>query len=164
MEVAELRRLRSRSFDAASPIMPSRSVLSPVSPSGGAGSDADSTEIESPTPGNLRSRSTSTDSPPPARLWKSIGIVRNLFRSRVRTPSAPAEDTFFLWDELPEAVRYAVTSFLSVRDVLSIAAVSREAYMFARSGTAAPAPAAAASFTRLCLSHLVQTRCGARCS
>ena len=92
-------------------------------------------------------RSTSP-SPPGvrSRKWSSpMTSVRSLFRRRgsstgdglspPTTPLSPAS-MFFLWNTLPESVRFHVVEFVDLRDICAFGEVSWEAYEFSRSGEA----------------------------
>ncbi len=90
------------------------------------------------------------------RKWSSpLSSVRSLFRRRNSSSgdgsglpvvpavllggaggpgAAPGSTVFFLWDTLPECVRFQVVEFVSLEEIRSLAEVSWEAYEFSRSG------------------------------
>jgi hypothetical protein len=128
-------RLRSLSLGAAvqSPLL--QITRTPIKADGSPPSDPESTDAESTPTRNLRSRSKSGDLFGERPAWKKLGSVRSLFRSKSHSVPDGEHATFFLWDALPESVRFAVVAFLHKDDILSVAAVSSDAYEFARSGT-----------------------------
>jgi hypothetical protein len=99
---------------------------------------------------------------PTRRKWLSSPLstsVRSLFRRRRTSSFDPASlpgagspggagagaggpddvgamlpPVFFLWDTLPESVRFHVVEFVSLVDICSLGEVSWEAYEFSRSG------------------------------
>ena len=127
-------RLRSLSLGAAvqSPLF--QLTRTPIKADGSPPSDPESTDAESTPPRNLRSRSKSGDLLGEHPKWKKLGSVRSLFRTKSYSVPNGELATFFLWDALPESVRFAVVAFLHKDDILSVAVLSSDAYEFARSG------------------------------
>ena len=91
----------------------------------------------------LSERST-TPSDLRVRHWSSpLTSVRSLFRRRGSSTSSdpawssaagPPVTVFFLWNTLPESVRFRVVGFVDVQDICAFGEVSWEAYEFSRSG------------------------------
>jgi hypothetical protein len=92
-------------------------------------------------------RSTSPSPSDGRRKWSSpiTTSVRSLFRRRgssgacdvlVTSPLhlAPAS-VFYLWNTLPESVRFHVVEFVDLRDICAFGEVSVEAFEFSRSGS-----------------------------